>query len=91
MTETEKRIAVYLDRKEINCALDGYRYLIEAISYTIKHPAATSKMYSTSVAERYDVNIKQVETSISYALKLKYEKPKRFIHEAANVLRVIES
>lgn len=90
MTDTEKKIAVYLDKKEINCALDGYRYLIEAIAFTIKNPSAKSKMYCAFIAERYDINKKQVETSISYALKTRCEKPKRFIHEAAKAFRISE-
>ena len=90
MTELERKIALYLDKKEINCALDGYRYLIEAISFTITNPSATSIMYCTSAACRYHVNLKQVETSISYALRTKPDKPKKFIHEAAKAVRMME-
>jgi len=91
MNELEKKIGVYLSNEEIDCTLDGYRYLQTAIAYTMEHPAATSKLYCDFAASKYNVSAKQVDSSINYALRTKLVRPKRFIHEAAVLLSLQEN
>lgn len=90
MTEVEKKIGAYLSNENIDCSLNGFRFLREAILFTTQNPTATTGQFCSHVADKYQTNAKKVANSISYALRGKNVRPKQFVHMAAVVISLQE-
>lgn len=88
MTDIEKEIMNYLNTQNIDCALCGYLYLTTAINYVTIHPDATRSEFIAYTAEHHSASFGSVSGNICYALRNSDASTKRFVKNAANVIRM---
>lgn len=69
MNSYEKKVRAYLKEQGLRNDLSGYQYLCDIILYLLVTPQRFVKKAMDEVAENNDTTYRNVQNSISYALK----------------------
>lgn len=96
MNDMEHNISNYLTKQGVSCSLEGYHYLVTAISFALSDPTATLIKITEHTARVHETSPAKVKSAMRYALQngkhvFGSHKTKEFICTAAISLKKLQS